>query len=240
MRALLPDKVPVLGPESRPLLSGLRKLIQENQALATDSRRLKETRLRLNQFVETAPLAIYIKDNKLRYRRMNRHALQVLGLHEVDVVGKTDHTLYPGRSARWLHNVELETLRTGETLHASGVLPLLDAEMHVQVTLFPIIEDGVTEGLYGLVEDTTELYESEQKLHEVDEQLNETQKYLREVLENSRDIIFLTDPSGRHPVVQQRRREGPGLRARRGGRHARPRTCANCPVGFDKPCSRKP
>jgi len=30
----------------------------------------------------------------------------------------------------------------------------------------------------------------------VDEQLNETQKYLREVLENSRDIIFLTDPAG--------------------------------------------
>jgi PAS domain S-box-containing protein len=196
LHALLPDKVPVLGPESRPLLTGLRKLIQENQALATDSRRLKETRLRLNQFVETAPLAIYIKDNKLRYRRMNRHALHVLGLHEEDVVGKTDHTLYPGRSARWLQNVELETLRTGETLHASGVLPVLDAEMHVQVTLFPIIENGVTEGLYGLVEDTTELYESEQKLHEVDEQLNETQKYLREVLENSRDIIFLTDPSG--------------------------------------------
>ena len=120
----------------------------------------------------------------------------MLGLKEEDVVGKTDHTLYPGRSARWLQNVEIETLRTGKTLHASGILPVLDTEMHVQVTLFPIIEDGETEGLYGLVEDTTELFESEQKLHQVDEQLNETQKYLREVLENSRDIIFLTDPTG--------------------------------------------
>ena len=196
LRELLPRTVPVLGPECSGIFAGIDRLVEENRALAHDSRRLKETRLRLNQFVETAPLAIYIKDNDLRYRRMNNHALHVLGLKDHDVVGKTDHTLYPGREARWLQNVEMETLRTGKTLHASGVLPVLNADMHVQVTLFPIIEDGETEGLYGLVEDTTELYESEQKLHEVDEQLNETQKYLREVLENSKDIIFLTDPAG--------------------------------------------
>jgi PAS domain S-box-containing protein len=195
LREIWPD-TPILGLEYSGLFLGLERLLDENRALAQDSRRLKETRLRLNQFVETAPLAIYIKDNDLRYRRMNRHALHVLGLKEEEVIGKTDHTLYPGRGARWLQNVELETLRTGKTLHATGVLPVMGTEMHVQVTLFPIIENGETEGLYGLVEDTTELFESEQKLHQVDEQLNETQKYLREVLENSRDIIFLTDPEG--------------------------------------------
>lgn len=196
IRNLLHADVPILGSEFVNIFTGMERLLAENRALAQDSRRLKETRLRLNQFVETAPLAIYIKDNDLRYRRINRHALHVLGLKEEDVLGKTDHTLFPGRGARWLQNVEQETLRSGMTLHASGVLPVLDSEMHVQVTLFPIIENGKTEGLYGLVEDTTELFESEQKLHEVDEQLNETQKYLREVLENSRDIIFLTDPGG--------------------------------------------
>jgi two-component system NtrC family sensor kinase len=196
LRSRLPSTVPVLGPDFAAIFGGIERLIAENRALAQDSRRLKETRLRLNQFVETAPLAIYIKDMDLRYRRMNSHALHVLGLKEEDVIGKTDHTLYPGRGARWLQNVEQETLRTGKTLHATGVLPVMDQDMHVQVTLFPIIENGETEGLYGLVEDTTELFESEQKLHEVDEQLNETQKYLREVLENSRDIIFLTDPTG--------------------------------------------
>ena len=197
LRPHLPAAVPVLGAAQTGLLQGLEKLMEENRALAQDSRRLKETRLRLNQFVETAPLAIYVKDNQLRYKRMNRHALHVLGLREEDIEGKTDHTLFPGRSARWLQNVEQETLQSGKTLHATGTLPVTGTDMHVQVTLFPIIENGETEGLYGLIEDTTELYESEQKLHEVDEQLNETQKYLREVLENSRDIIILTDPEGR-------------------------------------------
>ena len=196
LRNHLPVEVPLLGPAQEGLLVGLTRLQEENRALALDSRRLKETRLRLNQFVETAPLAIYVKDSQLRYRRMNRHALHVLGLREEEIEGKTDHTLFPGRTARWLQNVEQETLQSGKTLHATGTLPVMDTEMHVQVTLFPIIENGETEGLYGLIEDTTELYESEQKLHEVDEQLNETQKYLREVLENSRDIIILTDPAG--------------------------------------------
>jgi PAS domain S-box-containing protein len=196
LRARFPAHLPVLGPRIVPVVEGIVRLIDANRALRADSRRLKETRLRLNQFVETASLAIYLKDNNLRYTRMNRHALHVLGLSEDQVVGRSDHSVYPGGGARWLQKVERETLRTRQTLHASGVLPVQGQDMHVQVTLFPIIENGLVEGLYGLIEDTTELFESEQKLHQVDEQLNETQKYLREVLENSRDMIFLTDPQG--------------------------------------------
>jgi PAS domain S-box-containing protein len=193
---ILPEGTPILGPDTCGILEGMVRLIEENRALRGDSRRLKETRLRLNLFVETAPLAIYIKDPDLRYKRMNRHALHLLGLNESSIKGKTDHAIFPPGRVRWLQKVEQETLETGKTLHATGILPVQGQEMHVQVTLFPIIENKKTEGLYGLLEDTTELFESEQKLHEVDEQLNETQKYLREVLENSRDMIFLTDPQG--------------------------------------------
>ncbi len=112
------------------------------------------------------------------------------------MIGKRDHAIFTEGGVRWLQKVEQETLNSRRTLHASGVLPIQGQKMHVQVTLFPVIENGRVEGLYGLIEDTTKLFESEQKRHEVDEQLNETQKYLREVLENSRDIIFLTDPAG--------------------------------------------
>ncbi|MBU2501384.1 PAS domain S-box protein [bacterium] len=197
LRRLLPEGASLLDCRVQPLFEGIIRLVEENRALRLDSHRLKETRLRLNTFVETAPLAIYIKDTSLRYKRMNRHALHVLGLKEDEVVGKRDHAIFPGGGARWLQKVEQETLQTRQTLHAGGVLPVQGADMHVQVTLFPIIENGKVEGLYGLIEDTTELYESELKLHQVDERLNETQKYLREVLENSRDIIFLTDPEGK-------------------------------------------
>jgi PAS domain S-box-containing protein len=188
--------IPVLGPEANKIVQSAIRLVEDNRALRADSRRLKETRLRLNIFVETAPLSIYIKDSDLRYRKVNNHAQSVLGIRETEVIGRRDNVVFPEGGARWLQKVEQETLASRRTLHATGVLPIQGQMMHVQVTLFPVIENGRVEGLYGLIEDTTELYQSEQKLHEVDEQLNETQKYLREVLENSRDIIFLTDPQG--------------------------------------------
>ena len=197
LRTGLFPHIPVLGPEANKIVQGAIRLAEDNRALRADSRRLKETRLRLNIFVETAPLSIYIKDTDLRYRKINNHAEGVLGVREVDLIGKRDGVVFPDGGARWLQKVEQETLNSRRTLHATGVLPVQGQVMHVQVTLFPVIENGRVEGLYGLIEDTTELYVSEQKLHEVDEQLNETQKYLREVLENSRDIIFLTDPRGK-------------------------------------------
>ncbi|MEN8007751.1 MAG: PAS domain S-box protein [Candidatus Krumholzibacteriota bacterium] len=196
LRTGLFPHIPVLGPEAHKIIQGAIRLAEDNRALRADSRRLKETRLRLNIFVETAPLSIYIKDTELRYRKINNHAQRVLGVREAEVVGKRDSSVFPEGGARWLQKVEQETLNSRRTLHATGVLPVQNQMMHVQVTLFPVIENGRVEGLYGLIEDTTELFESEQKLHQVDEQLNETQKYLREVLENSRDIIFLTDPRG--------------------------------------------
>ncbi len=196
VRDALPGDLPIMGPNSHDVIHGLIRLVDINRSLRSDSRRLKETRLRLNQFIETAPLAIYVKDVDLRYRKMNKHALNMLGIREELALGKRDRALFPEGGARWLQKIEQETLRTRQTLHGSGVLPIQGQEMHVHVTLFPLIENGLIEGLYGLVEDTTELYESERKLHRVDEQLSETQKYLREVLENSRDIIFLTDPEG--------------------------------------------
>ncbi len=196
LREATPDSVPILGPEQDDFVQGLLRLVEENRALASDSRRLKETRRQLNLFVVTAPLAVYIKDTAHRYLLMNNHAQHLLGFHEQDVVGKNDSELYPSSQAHWLEELEREAMETGQILCATGILSAPAQEMRAQVTIFPITENRITSGVYGLVEDTTELYESEQKLHEVDEQLDETQKYLREVLENSRDMIFLTDPDG--------------------------------------------
>ncbi len=192
----LPADVPILGPEQNNLMRGIMRLVEETRALKVDSRRLKETRRQLNLFVLTAPLAIYIKDTEYKYLLMNNHALHLLGYSEDQVIGQTDKALYPDGQADWLQRLEQEAIKTGATLCATGTLPAPGQELHAQVTIFPITENSRTVGVYGLVEDTTELFESEQKLHEVDEQLDETQKYLQEILENSRDIIFLTDPQG--------------------------------------------
>ena len=188
--------IPVLGMEAAKVIQGAIRLAEDNRKLRVDSRRLAETRLRLNIFIENAPLAIYIKDTELRYRKLNSRAQRVLGVREAEVVGQRDSVIFPAGRVRWLQKVEQDTLNSRRTLHATGVLPVHGHRLHVQVTLFPVIENGRVDGLYGLIEDTTPLHESEKKRHQVGAQLSETQKYLGEVLNNSRDIIFLTDPEG--------------------------------------------
>ena len=60
LRTGLFPHIPVLGPEAKKIIQGAVRLAEDNRALRADSRRLKEARLRLRTFVETAPLSIYL------------------------------------------------------------------------------------------------------------------------------------------------------------------------------------
>ena len=137
-----------------------------------------------------------MKDSNLRFRVINEHALQTLDLSEGEVVGQTSFAVFPGEQAHWLQSLESNVLKSGKTMWASGVLPVKGRDMHVSLTLFPVTQNDRSIGVFGMIEDTTELIESERKLLRSHEQLTETQSYLREVLENSRDLIFLTDTAG--------------------------------------------
>ncbi|MFH1845316.1 MAG: PAS domain-containing protein [bacterium] len=158
---------------------------------------LRDTRERLNQFIDTAPLFIYMKDLNLRYRVINRHALDILGQEESNVIGQTDFAIFPEATARALRQHEREALRSGKTVRFQGMLPVKDRDMYFDATLFPVMRGKDPVGLFGLIADTTELHDSEQELQAKDEKLSETQKLLEGVLENSRDLIFLADPNGR-------------------------------------------
>jgi PAS domain S-box-containing protein len=157
---------------------------------------LKDSRARLNQFIDTAPLLIYMKDLNLRYRVMNRHALEMLDLEEKDVVGHTNFSIFPEETAARLQKHEAKALKTGKTIRVNEVLPVKKKKLHVKATIFPVMRKDKPIGLFGLMEDRTALRERKKQLQKKDEQLSETQKLLEGVLENSRDIIFLTDPDG--------------------------------------------
>jgi len=157
---------------------------------------LKNSRARLNQFIDTAPLFIYMKDLNLRYRVMNRHALDTLGLEEKDVVGRTNFSVFPEETAIRLQKHEAKALQTGRPVRVDEIIPTKERKLHVKATIFPVLRKDKPIGLFGLMEDRTVLRERKQLLREKDEQLSETQKLLEGVLDNSRDIIFLTDPDG--------------------------------------------
>ena len=183
--------------DKRGNVSGVVEAIRDITQRVQTEQQLKDTRARLNQFIDVAPLFIYMKDVNLRFRVINRHALETLGLTEAQVLGQTTHDVLPESAAREFQAGEREARRTGHSVHIEGILPMPDREMHYRATLFPVKRDDDFIGLFGLIEDTTELFRSEQQLIQKSEQLSETSDLLEGVLEHSADMIFLTDPKGK-------------------------------------------
>ena len=158
--------------------------------------KLRETRTRLNRFLDTAPLFIYMKDIRLHYRIVNRKALEMLGLEETEVIGKSDFDIFPEEAARRNQTLERKVLQSASTVRSEGLIPIGGQDRHFSSTLFPVLEDDEVIGLFGLLEDTTELHEREEDLARKKRQLSETQSHLQRVLENSRDLILLLDVRG--------------------------------------------
>jgi len=158
--------------------------------------KLRETRTRLNRFLDTAPLFIYMKDVRLQYRVVNRKALEMLGLREEEVIGKGDFEIFPEETARRNQVLERKVLQTAQTVRKEGPMRIGDQERYFSGALYPVLENDEVIGLFGLLEDTTELREREEDLARKNRQLTETQSHLQRVLENSRDLILLLDLQG--------------------------------------------
>ncbi len=157
---------------------------------------LKETRERLDQFIDTAPLLIYMTDAARRIRVANRFTLDSLGLDEGQVVGHTMRSLLPEPAASEIQSAERRVLQTGQSAVHKGAMMLQGRDLHYRATLFPVHDDDEVVGLFNMIEDTTELTESERKLALRSAELTETRQLLEGIMDNSRDLIFLADAEG--------------------------------------------
>ncbi len=196
---MLPRGVQVLGSQGVDLLLNMLELTRDSErAHADDRAELDDTRARLDQFMEFAPISIYMKDTDLAYRVMNRTALDLLGLERDEVLGKSDFDIFPAAVARRIRARERQVLEDLQPATFNGVLPLPNGErMYFSATFFPVVRQKKPIGLFGLIEDITELHDSERLLLDQRVELVETREELKGILENSLDIIFITRPDGR-------------------------------------------
>jgi two-component system, NtrC family, sensor kinase len=195
---LIPPRASLLDDRGMGLIWNLiRAVAHEEEAFDIEHAELMDLRERLESFMEFSPIFIYMKDTDHRYRAINRSALTTLDLNEDEVIGRTDGDIFPASVARRIHDREEEVFKTHETVVFDGVLPLKNnSRMYFSATLFPVMRSGQAIGLFGLVENTTELHTSEKELVQQRVKLTETREYLQGILENSQDIIFLTRVDG--------------------------------------------
>jgi PAS domain S-box-containing protein len=163
-----------------------REALERQQA----THELRESEKRLQDIIDNAAAAIYLKDVEGRYQLINRHWETAFGIRREDVVGRTGHDVFPAAVADALQANDRKVLAARQPLQIEETL-LPRGEPHTYVSVkFPLLDSaGVPVGLCGISTDITALKQTEA-------QLRRSEAVLSALIENTTDAIWSVDRTG--------------------------------------------
>ena len=151
---------------------------------------LRESQKRLQDILDNAPAAIYLKEVDGRYQLINRHWETAFGIRREDVVGKTGHDVFPAEGADALRANDRKVLAARQPLQIEETL-LPRGEPHTYLSVkFPLLDStGTPVGLCGISTDIT-------ALKQTDAELRRSEAALSALVENTTDAIWSVDRKG--------------------------------------------
>jgi PAS domain S-box-containing protein len=177
----------------------LQSAIDALQAEAEDHRRtdraLRESEQRLEMLMDSSPAIIFMKDVHGRYLYVNPEFQKLCDLDRHQIVGKTDHELFPAEQAEAFRANDLLVLQTGVPLEFEETADQSDGVHTSLVTKFPLHDTkSRVYAICGIVTDITERKRAEEALHN-------SEARLRAVIESMDDIAFEIDEQGTYLYV---------------------------------------
>ena len=142
-----------------------RRWMEEQRALIQEA--LWEGEERLQALLDDAMVAVYIKDLQGRYLMINRWAEIMFRVTREEVVGKTDHELFPKEMADALRANDSKALEAEAPMRFEQSFLHEDGEYTYETTKFPLCDsDGNLYAVCSLVTDATELKQTGEALRE--------------------------------------------------------------------------
>jgi PAS domain S-box-containing protein len=170
----------------------------------TDITRLKQAEEAVRQFksqlqniLDYAPAAIYIKDTEGRYLLIDRQFEAMLDATSADILGKTVYDLYPKNIADALAAHDQQVLAANMPLTFEEVGPTLHGPRTYLSIKFPLRDvTGVPYALCGISTDITERKVVEEALYHAKGELEQRVQQLSRltaILEATTDIVGIAD-----------------------------------------------
>jgi PAS domain S-box-containing protein len=145
----------------------------------TRSRRIQQAAAqeqadRLLRVIDNTSAVIYMRDLDGRYLLVNRQYEDLFGIKREDIVGLTDHDLFPPDLADAFRENDLKALSRGAPIQMEEIAPHPDGP-HTYITVkYPITDaNGRQTALCGISTDITALKRAEQKERELNAELEE-------------------------------------------------------------------
>jgi PAS domain S-box-containing protein len=156
----------------------LASAIANHIALATERMRAEVARQqsdhRLQAILDNATTVVFLKDAKGRYILTNRRHEELFHVTKAEVVGKTDHDIFPKERADRFRENDQIVLASGEAVEVEEYAPHDDG-VHTYISIkFPIYDpDGSVFGVGGIATDVTARKNAEAALRYVKEGLEQ-------------------------------------------------------------------
>ena len=148
-----------------------RRLLQATLEDITERRKTEEdhrkSRQLLESVLENSPAVIYAKRKDGRYTYINREWERVCDLRREQVIGRTDHDLFPPEIAEQFRTNDLAVLQTGRLTESEERVGTPWGEQLFLSKKVPLISiDGEVEGLCGISTNITDQRRNELDLRE--------------------------------------------------------------------------
>lgn len=152
-------------------LAGIAEDITERQqslsALQRLNEELQQSQQNLQAIIDNTTAVIYLKDSKGRFMLINRQFESLFHVTREQVIGKTDHDVFPKDLADAFQVNDSRVIDTGEVLTIEEVAPQHHGSHTYLSIKFPLYD--ATHSLYavgGISTDITERKQAEQKLRD--------------------------------------------------------------------------
>ncbi|MDR9416746.1 MAG: PAS domain S-box protein [Gracilimonas sp.] len=164
-------------------LTNLKKRVKNYESL-------QENKRILSDIIENSGSVIVIKDVDGKYILVNKKFEEITGIKIKEVIGKTDHELFPKETAELFRKNDEFVIDTGKTDECEEILTIEGNKRYFLSIKFPVLDNqGKISGVCAMATEITARKETTNSLEE-------KEQYLQNLLNTQSSYVIRTDLNG--------------------------------------------